>query len=127
MDIATTNLKDAAKDFLRMVAAGKIREAYNLYIGKEFRHHNIEFKGDAKSLMTAMEENHAQFPNKKLDIKHALQDGDLVAVHSHVRKEAKDPGGAVVHIFRFKNDKVVELWDLGQLVPEKTVNENGMF
>jgi predicted SnoaL-like aldol condensation-catalyzing enzyme len=127
MDIATTNLKDAAKDFLRMVTAGKIREAFKLYTGKEFRHHNIEFKGDAQSLMTAMEENQAQFPNKKLDIKHVLQDGDLVAIHSHVIKVPKDPGAALVHIFRFKNDKVVEFWDMGQPIPEKTVNENGMF
>jgi predicted SnoaL-like aldol condensation-catalyzing enzyme len=32
-----------------------------------------------------------------------------------------------VHIFRFRGDKIVELWDLGQEVPESSPNENGMF
>ena len=29
--------------------------------------------------------------------------------------------------FRFQGDRIVELWDLGQPVPEKSPNENGMF
>lgn len=127
MDTAVKNIKEAAKDFLRLITTGKIREAFNIYAGKDFRHHNTNFKGDAESLMIAMEENHAQFPGKILDVKHALQEGELVAIHSHVKKDPKDQGLALVHIFRFSNDKVVELWDLGQPVPAQTVNENGMF
>lgn len=119
--------KEAAMDFLRLVASGKVREAYRKHVGPEFRHHNAYFRSDAESLMTAMEENAAKNPNKTLDIKHALQDGDLVAVHSHVRQHPGDRGGAVVHIFRFQGDRVVELWDVGQAVPEDSPNELGMF
>jgi predicted SnoaL-like aldol condensation-catalyzing enzyme len=36
-------------------------------------------------------------------------------------------GGAVVHIFRFEGGLIVELWDVGQDVPEQSVSENGMF
>lgn len=33
----------------------------------------------------------------------------------------------VVHIFRFDRNHIVEMWDLGQQVPENMPNENGMF
>ena len=56
-----------------------------------------------------------------------LEDGDLVAVHSRVRQKPGDLGAAVVHIFRFQGDRIVELWDMGQSVPENSPNENGMF
>lgn len=123
----STNYKQAALDFLHLAAKGASREAFSKYVGQGFRHHNVYFKGDAETLMTAMEENARQTPDKVFEVKRALQDGDLVAVHSHVQQTSGDLGAAVVHIFRFESGKIVELWDLGQAVPAETVNENGMF
>ena len=113
--------------FLQLVASGKVREAYQRYIGPEFRHHNPFFHGDAESLLLAMEENAAKNPNKILEVKRAIEEGDIVAVHSHVKQNQDDLGGAVVHIFRFNNELIVELWDLGQPIPENSPNKNGMF
>ena len=125
--MSTKEYKQAATDFLMLASKGNPREAFHKYVGKNFRHHNIYFKGDAESLMIAMEENAKKNPSKVFEIKRTLQDDNLVTVHSHVRQNPNDPGAAVVHIFRFENDKVVELWDLGQAVPLETVNENGIF
>jgi len=119
--------KAAAVEFLRLTASGNARQAYRKYAAPNFRHHNAYFKGDADSLMRAMEENAAQHPDKTLEVHHALRDGDLVAVHSHVRMNPKDRGMALVHIFRFDSDRIAELWDMGQPVPEESPNENGMF
>lgn len=119
--------KEAAIEFLTLVASGRVRDAYQRHVGPGFRHHNPYFRGDAASLMQAMEENATQNPNKILEIQRALQDGDQVAVFSRVRQKPGDAGGAVVHIFRFDADHIVELWDIGQAVPENPVNENGMF
>lgn len=119
--------KEAAMEFLRLVASGKVREAYGKYISPEFRHHNPFFRGDAESLMIAMEENAVQHPYKILEIQRALQDGDLVAVHSQVKLNPKELGLALVHIFRFKGNLIAELWDIGQAVPENSPNEYGMF
>jgi predicted SnoaL-like aldol condensation-catalyzing enzyme len=77
--------------------------------------------------MAAMEQNEAQTPNKVLEVQFALEDGDRVAVLSHVRQTPGDRGAAVVHIFRFEGGRVVELWDVGQQVPDPCVNELGMF
>ena len=119
--------KQIATDFLMLASKGKAREGFSKYVENQFKHHNIHFKGDGESLMLAMDDNAKKNPAKIFEIKRALQESDLVAVHSHVRQKPGDPGAAVVHIFRFENDKIVELWDLGQAVPLETVNENGIF
>ena len=119
--------KDMVTEFLRLVAAGNVQEAYDKYIAPDFRHHNAYFKGDRESLKVAMEEAQQKNPNKVLDIKMALEDGDRVAVFSHVQQNPEDPGGAVVHIFRFDGNCIAEMWDLGQQVPDNMLNENGMF
>lgn len=125
--MSTDDYKQIATDFLMLASKGKAREGFSKYVDTNFKHHNIYFKGDGESLMIAMEDNAKKNPAKIFEIKRALQEGDLVAVHSHVRQKPGDPGAAVVHIFRFENNKIVELWDLGQAVPLETVNENGIF
>ena len=77
--------------------------------------------------MSGMEENARQNPDKRLDILHAIEEGDFVAVHSHIRQKPADRGAAVVHLFRFEGDRIVELWDIAQPVPGESVNTNGMF
>jgi predicted SnoaL-like aldol condensation-catalyzing enzyme len=119
--------KDTAISFLKLAASGQVREAYAQFVGTGFRHHNPFFEGSAEALMAGMEENARQNPNKVLEVKRAIAEGELVAVHSHVRQKPGDLGAAVVHIFRFEQGRIVELWDLGQPVPEKSPNQYGML
>lgn len=119
--------KDSAISFLRLAASGRVREAFDTHVAAGFRHHNPFFAGDTQGLMAGMDENARQFPNKRFDIHRALEDGDFVAVHSHVRQTPADRGSAVVHIFRFSGERIAELWDMGMAVPAESVNTNGMF
>jgi len=119
--------KEIVRDFLMLAVQGKSREAFNLYVGKSFKHHNAYFKGDTETIITAMEESAEEVPNKIFEIQRILHDGDLVAAHSRIIQSQFGIDMAVMHIFRFEADKIVELWDFGQAVPEDCVNENGMF
>ncbi|WEK56256.1 MAG: nuclear transport factor 2 family protein [Candidatus Cohnella colombiensis] len=119
--------KENAVSFLRLVASGKVREAYESHIDSGFRHHNPYFRGDTNSLMLAMEENAQKSPEKVLEVKRALEEGDIVMVHSHVKQNPVDLGVSVVHIFRFQDGRIAELWDVGQAIPESSPNENGIF
>ncbi|RST71498.1 nuclear transport factor 2 family protein [Siminovitchia acidinfaciens] len=121
------SLKENAVSFLQMIASGEVREAYRSYIGPDFRHHNPFFRGDADSLMLAMEENANKNPHKILVVKRVIEEGNIVVVHSHVKQKQDDLGGTVVHIFRFHKDLIVEFWDVGQPIPENSPNENGVF
>lgn len=119
--------KEIAVSFLQLVASGRVREAYNTYISPDFCHHNPYFRGDANSLMIAMEENASKNPDKSFEVKRVIAEGNLVAVHSHVKQKPEDLGVAVVHIMRFENHIIVEMWDLGHPVPENSPNEYGIF
>lgn len=119
--------KEIAQNFLKLAASGHSHEGFKLYVGKNFKHHNAYFKGDAETLMLAMEESARKNPNKLFTIHHILEDKNTVAVHSHLKQNSEDVGFAVVHILKFENDKIIELWDLGQPVPKDSINENGMF
>jgi predicted SnoaL-like aldol condensation-catalyzing enzyme len=119
--------KYIAQEFLKLAAKGHPHEAFRLYVGKNFKHHNAYFKGDADTLMLAMEESARTNPNKIFKIHHVLEDDNLVAVHSHLKQTPVELGFAVVHILKFELDKIVELWDLGQPVCSGSINENGMF
>ncbi len=119
--------REKAISFLNLVASGKVREAYDTYVSLDFKHHNAYFRGDREWLMRAQEENAKKNPLLALETKLSLEDGDLVATFSHVRQNPDDPGAALAHIFRFEDDLIVELWDIGQAIPEDSPNENGVF
>ncbi len=119
--------KEKALSFLTMVVEGKIREAYEKYVSPNMRHHNAYFKGDRQSLLVAMEEAHIQFPNKVFKVQRTFGDDDLIAVHSSMQLKSDMSVISVVHMFRFENGMIVEMWDVGQEAPKEMPNENGLF
>jgi predicted SnoaL-like aldol condensation-catalyzing enzyme len=119
--------KDLALAFLHHLIEGRTQEAHADHIAPNFVHHNPHFASDAAALLTGMAESEMHFPNKLFDIQHALEDGDMVAVHSRLRFTEFDRGMAVVHLFRFESGKIAEFWDVAQAVPDEVANELGMF
>ncbi|QSE98041.1 nuclear transport factor 2 family protein [Fulvivirga lutea] len=117
--------KEIAKSFLMLAGSGQVKEAYSKFIARDFRHHNQYFKGSAEALAKAMEDDYQANPNELVEVKHCYEDGDTIITHSLVVKKTMEI--AVVHIFRFENDKIVELWDLGQPIEKDSPNENGLF
>ena len=127
MATTTTSHKTAAQSFLKLAASGDVRRAFSMYTGDGFRHHNPHFPETAEALMVAMEESARQNPEKTIEFKRLLEEDDQVCVLSHVRMKPGDRGVAVVHIFRFEHDRIVELWDVAQPIPDRLSNANGMF
>ena len=121
------NHKERAISFLRLASSGNVREAYERDVHQDFRHHNPYVPGDRASLLAAMEENAATFPQKEFEALRALEDGDLVAVHGRVRLTPRSPWIILIHIYRFKDNQVIEEWEAGQEVPQDSPNEHGVF
>jgi len=119
--------KNLAVSFLQIASSGKARQAYHKYVHPQFRHHNPYFKGDRESLLAGMEESGAKFPNKVFEAVRTLEDGDFVVVHGKVRLNPDMPEVALIHIFRFDGDLIIEEWEAAQEVPQESPNENGMF
>ena len=116
--------RQTAIEFLERAAAGDVDAAYRL-VAPGFRHHNPYFASGAEALKAGMLENAAKNPDKSFEVQRAIAEGPLVAVHSRVRMAAMTI--AVVHIFRFEEGRIAELWDIGQPQPEPMANELGMF
>ncbi len=110
--------KNSAVEFLQMVIAGDIDAAYEKYVDMQGTHHNVHTPAGFEALRTGMKEAHLQFPQKQFTIEQVLGDENLVAVHSHLLLTKDGPDLAVVHLFRFDEGKIVELWDVAQANPE---------
>jgi predicted SnoaL-like aldol condensation-catalyzing enzyme len=119
--------KEIAVSFLELASSGEVREAYEKYVHPDFFHHNPYFEGDRHSLLLGMEESAREFPNKVFEPVRTLEDGDLVAVHGKIRLAPGSPEVALMHIFRFEGDLIIEEWEAAQEVPEESPNGNGVF
>ncbi len=119
---------EIAIDFLLLAATKDVHIAFERYVDMDrFKHHNAYFAGDAQTLLNAMRLSAVEAPDKIIDIQQTISQDQSVAIHSWIRQNQEDRGAAVIHIFRFEGDKIVELWDFGQAVPKYMENENGMF
>ena len=99
------------------------------FIGDRYVQHNLFAVDGPEGLKAHIEYLKRDFPKNRGEIKHALADGDLVALHIHNRRSPEIRGFAVVDIFRVENGKVVEHWDVFQEIPDPkgAKNQNTMF
>jgi predicted SnoaL-like aldol condensation-catalyzing enzyme len=120
-------LKDAAVSFLQMTASGQVEQAFERFAGPGFRHHNPYFAGDAEAIKAGMLANAARFPDMLFEVQRTIGEGPLVAVHSRARMQPGAPDIALVHILRFEDGLIAEMWDIGQAQPDPMPNQYGMF
>jgi predicted SnoaL-like aldol condensation-catalyzing enzyme len=118
--------KQTALAFLRQGRAGN-RAALEQLVHPTARHHNPYFAAGMPALLDAMVAAATQAPERASTVQRVIGEGDFVAVHSHVRPHPAHTGFAVVHVFRFEGDRIAELWDVGQPIPEPNPNADGMF
>ncbi|MFW9908192.1 MAG: ester cyclase [Candidatus Thorarchaeota archaeon] len=125
--MSKSGIHEIATSFLKLVIAGKVREAYDKYVSQELVHHNPYFEGTRNVLLEAMELDSRKHPHKSMDIKMIIEEGDLVATYSHIKHTPEALGFATVHIFRIDRGKIIEMWDIVHILEEDSPNENGMF
>jgi predicted SnoaL-like aldol condensation-catalyzing enzyme len=102
-------------------------EAFKRYSVAAYKQHNPYAADGAQPAIDFLAGRFKKFPDAKNVIKRVIAEGDLVALHVHSTMDAKDRGRAIVDIFRVKDGKVVEHWDVIQAIPPKSANKNTMF
>lgn len=101
--------------------------AVRRFAAPTYLQHNPQFPNGSAVLEQAIPALAAN-PDFSVSPKRVVVDGDYVLVHSHYRfAPAPDRGLAVVDLWRVRDGKVVEHWDVGQPVPATAANSNTMF
>lgn len=90
--------------------------------------HTPRFPDGKEAVLEALRNRHARNPHKTVRIVRTAVEGDFVWLHMHSQRFSGDErGNAVVNIFRMKDGRFAEHWNVVQPVPETSRNENSMF
>lgn len=104
------------------------RSAIEKYTGAEYIQHNPQVPDGKVGFIKYFEEMADGYPDKKVHIKRAIAEGNLVVLHTFQEWPTDENDYVTMDIFRFDDiGKIVEHWDVLQTMPDKFAHNNGMF
>ncbi|MEY8831128.1 nuclear transport factor 2 family protein [Sedimentitalea sp. XS_ASV28] len=122
-----TNTANAIAFYDLMFNQCKPREAIERYVGAVYIQHNPHVADGKAAFIDYFEHMAAEYPGKHVRFVRTVAENDLVVLHCHQTWPGSDDY-AGMDIFRFDpQGKIVEHWDVLQVIGEASQNDNGLF
>ncbi len=119
--------KENAIAFYKTAYEGNPKQAVAQYVGDDYIQHNPAVEDGKQGFIDYFERMQRQYPQKSVEFVRAIEEGNLVALHTHQTWPGNDQY-ITMDFFRFDdNGKIVEHWDAIQQIPEESQNGNTMY